>query len=255
MQYGVCGGFEIARFAAEAGFDYFEMSVGSLLKPLEGNEAFEANIKILRSLPLPCTAVNVFVPPQMKITGPEVDFNRLQEYVSTTCQRAEMAGVKTIVFGSGGARQIPSGFTRPAAWQQLLEFCGMLGPIAHDHGIIIAIEPLNKSECNVINSVGEGAELTRQVSYPSIRLLVDAYHWAKDGDSLEDLVKVGPLLSHAHIATLANRRTPGVEADDFTLFFEALRQGGYFGPISIEGRIDDPFTELPIALKLFRKYS
>ena len=34
MQYGICGNVDIAGMAAQAGFDYFEMTVGALLKPV-----------------------------------------------------------------------------------------------------------------------------------------------------------------------------------------------------------------------------
>jgi sugar phosphate isomerase/epimerase len=253
MRYGICGNPEIATLAAEAGYDYFEWSVGSLLKPLEDEDAFQTALKEARAASLPCEAVNVFVPPHLKITGPQVDFSYLRHYAATALRRAEEAGVQVIVFGSGGARAIPDGYPRPAAWDQLVEFCSMLGPQAHDHGVTIAIEPLNRKECNVLNSVGEAVSLARAVMHPSIRVLVDAYHWAIDQDSIEDLISAGPLLAHAHIATLANRRPPGIEPQDFGPFFSALEQAEYQARISIEARIDDPIVELPVAIQALRK--
>lgn len=252
MKYGVCGGPETGAAAARAGYDYYEMTVGSLLKPLEDEAAFELALKEAKKAGIPCEALNVFVPGQLKITGPQVDRQALRQYAATALRRAEVAGVKSIVFGSGAARRIPEGFARAAAWEQLVDFCKMLGPLAQEHGVTIAIEPLNQAECNVLTSVGEGAELARQVDHPAIRLLVDCFHWAKDGDSFEDLVQAGPLLAHAHIATLPNRRTPGAEDYDFGRFFEALRLGGYDGRISIEGEIGEADMELPRGLEVMR---
>lgn len=254
MEFGVCGGFEIARPAAEAGYDYFEMTVGNLLKPLEDEAAFAASLARLRQEPLPCKALNVFIPADLKITGPQVDPQALQRYVTTACRRAETAGVSTIVFGSGGARRIPQGFPRASAWKQLVDFCSMLGPVAAAHGVTIAIEPLNQAECNVINTVREGAALALQVNHPAIRLLVDAYHWEKDQDSIQDLVDSGPLLAHAHIATVKNRLAPGAEAHDFQPFFQALLRSGYQGRLSIEARLDAPQSELPLALDVLRRF-
>jgi sugar phosphate isomerase/epimerase len=247
MQFGVCGGPEIAAPAAKAGFDYFEWSVGGFLKPLEDDSAFQMALAQVKSAPLPCEAVNVFVPAKLKITGPEVDFPGLQAYSSIAFQRAEEAGVKVIVFGSGGARNIPEGFPQAAAWDQLVDFCGMLGPLAENHGVIIAIEPLNRNECNVVNSVGEALALARHVQNPAIRVLVDSYHWSIENETSQNIINAGPLLAHAHIATQTNRRAPGIEPQDFQLFFEALHQAGYSQRISIEAQIDKPLNELPIA--------
>ena len=255
MLFGVCGGPDIGTVAAKSGYDYYEMTVGSLLKPLENETAFQEALKSAQAAGIPCQAVNVFVPGHLKITGPQVGRQALRQYAATACRRAEGAGVKVIVFGSGPARQVPDGFPRDAAWEQLVDFCNMLGPLALTHGVTIAIEPLNRGDCNVLTSVGEGARLARQVDHPAIRLLVDSYHWAKDGDSFEDLVQAGPLLAHAHIATLANRRPPGAEAYDFTRFFEALRLSGYDGRISIEGQIEDASAELPAALDILMHYA
>lgn len=254
MQYGVCGSPEIAIPAYQAGYGYFEWSAGGLLKPLEDESAFLEALQQVHASPLACPVVNVFIPGQLKITGPEVDRQRLEKYVGTACRRAEIAGVKVIVFGSGAARQIPDGFPRENAWEQLVEFCRMLGPIAEQHGVTIAIEPLNRNECNVINTIGEGARLAQDADHPAIRLLVDAYHWAKDGDSINDLVQAGNLLAHVHIATTENRRPPGIEDEDFNTFFNALKDAGYDQRISIEARIDQPQEELPTALSVLKGY-
>lgn len=255
MRYGVCGNPGIAVPAAEAGFDYFEWSVAGLLKPLEDEASFQEALNQARSAPLPCEALNVFVPAQLKITGPQADIKKLYSYAATALQRAEKAEVKVIVFGSGGARHIPDNFPRPAAWDQLVEFCGMLSVLAELHGVIIAIEPLNRQECNVINSVPEALALARAVQHPAIRVLVDAYHWCMEREKPADLIEAGPLLAHAHIATLANRLPPAAEPHDFSSFFTALQEACYDERMSIEGRIDNPPLELPAALELMKTAS
>ncbi len=254
MRFGVCGSPEMGQNAADANFDYFEWSVPGLLKPLEDESEFRQSLALVKETGIPCPVLNLMVPAQLKLTGPEVDIAALRDYINTMCQRAEEAGVKVIVFGSGGARQIPHGYSRNQAWDQLVKFCRMLGPVAQDHGVTIAIEPLNKKECNVVNSVAEGAELARQTDNPAIRLLVDAYHWAIDEGTINEILDAGDLLVHAHIATRDNRRAPGIGSFDFNHFFQALQQTGYDSRISIEAQIDDPGTELPLSLGVLKTY-
>jgi sugar phosphate isomerase/epimerase len=253
MQYGVCCGPEAARVAARAGFDYVEMGVGSLLKPRENSGAFAAALEETRAAGLPCPVLNVFVPGDLKITGENVDPAALKQYVTTAFQRAQEAGVRVIVFGSGAARRIPDGFDPVRAHGQIVEFCRMLAPIAAEHGVTVAIEPLCRKECNVLNTVRECGELAREVNHPAVRLLVDSYHLLIDRDSMEDIVRYGDLLAHVHVATVPNRFAPGLEECDLRPFFDALAKAGYTGRVSIEGKIPDPPNDLPKALSVMKE--
>jgi sugar phosphate isomerase/epimerase len=251
MKFGVCGGPELARIARDAGYDYFEWSVGGLLKPREDERAFEAALAEARAVGLPCPALNVFIPADLKITGPAVDMPALEAYVSTALRRAGQAGVQAIVFGSGGARRIPDGFDRAQAWDQLVAFARMLAPLAARHAVVVVVEPLNLGECNVLTTVGESAGLVWAVDHPNLRLLVDGYHWAKDGDTLAGIVDNGHLLAHAHVAAVEGRRAPSPR-DTCAPFFSALRLAGYDGRVSIEGSLPKPAEELPRALEIMR---
>lgn len=239
MEIGICAGVEAAHLAAEAGADYFEWSVGAYLKPLNDTQSFTSVLSRVKNSPIPCPAVNVFIPGDLKITGPEVNFLALENYASVAFSRAREAGVKVIVFGSGGARRVPDGFERAKAEAQLVKFGKMLGRYAEGEGVTVAVEPLNRSECNILNTLDETAEYVRKVDLPAFRLLVDAYHWAKENEPEEIIVKNGDLLVHAHIATKANRLPPGGEEHDFTMFFKALKDANYSGRLSIEARLPD----------------
>lgn len=251
MKFGVCGGPEMGQIAKQAGFDYFEWSVGGLLHPREDEPVFIQALEQARAVELPCPAVNVFLPGDLKLTGPQVDWAAIETYLHTALRRAEQAGIEVIVFGSGGARRIPDGFDRQHAWDQLVRFGRLLGPIAADHGVTIALEPLNQGETNVINTVTEGAKLVKDVQHPAFRLLVDGYHWAKDGETAEGIMAAKDLLVHAHTATVEGRRPPTPE-DDCAPFMITLKQAGYDGRVSIEGNITDPAIELPRALAVMK---
>jgi len=239
--------------AARAGYDFVEMTAAELLKPLAPEQAFLASLAALQAAGLPCPAVNGFVPANLKITGPAVDSPALQSYVATAAARAEQAGVRIIVFGSGGARRIPDGFDRQAAHAQLAAFCRMAAARARDHGITIVVEPLNQAECNVLTTIAECAALVEEADYPAIRLLVDAYHLMRDGDAFADIVTHGKLLAHTHIATVPGRLAPGAEPCDFSRFFRAMADAHYNGRISIEGKLANPAAELPAALATMRQ--
>lgn len=239
MELGVCADPKFGAALADAGFTFIELHVQNHLKTMEDEAAFEAEWARIQGSPIPAPVANCFVPGGLKITGPEADLARLEDYVEVALSRAARAGMDTIVFGSGGARQIPDGFDRGEAWKQLIAFGKMVSPIAERNDVTIVVEPLNLRECNVLNSVSESGRYVEQVDHPYFKLLVDAYHWLLDDNSYESILQYGPLIRHVHIATDANRKPPGFEPCDFGLFFQAIQEIGYDGRVSIEGRWDD----------------
>ncbi len=236
MKLGVFASPEDAPTLAQAGFDYVEISMVRDLQPEVDLEEAGSRLTSVAACALPTPVACIFLPGSYKLTGPDIDKPLLERYVRTAFARAEQAGVEIVVFGSGGARRIPDGFDRKQAWAQLVRFGQMIGPIATDHGVTIAVEPLRHAECNVLNTVAESAQYVREIDDPGVRLLVDAYHWAQNGEPVESIIDAGPLLVHAHIATYENRLAPGQEECDFQPFFDALKAAGYSGRLSVEAR-------------------
>jgi sugar phosphate isomerase/epimerase len=219
---------------------------------MENDEVFhEARTKIMNAK-LPCPIANCFIPGSLKITGNNVKITELEAYVSRAISRASIVGIDMIVFGSGGARRVPEGFSHETAWNQLLDFGRMVGQIAQKYDVVVVVEPLNHKECNILTSVGEAGKYVEAVDHTYIRLLVDAYHWAVDNDSYDDIVNYGHLIHHTHIATPLSRRPPGLEQHNFTSFFEALSAIKYDGRISIEARWEDVTSEAAGAYKTLK---
>lgn len=252
MEFGVCGAdITLAHTARRLGYDYFEWGVSDFLHPQETEDAFLAALAQTKETRLPFPVVNRFLPPNLKIIGPEVEPSRIQNYVSTALRRAEIAGISTIVLGAGAARRIPDGFDRLQAREQMINFCRWAGPIAANHGVTIAIEPLNISETNLINSAEEGASLVLSVAHPNIRMLVDGYHWAKDQNTASGILDHADLIVHAHVAAVDGRRAPSSK-DTCSSFFSLLQAAGYQGMLSFEGNLLDPENELREALSIMR---
>ena len=239
MELGLCANPGFGPVAAAAGFSFLELHVQNDLKTLEDEAAFVPVLAEIRASPVPCPVANCFVPGSLKITGPDVNMTALEQYVTVAFERAERAGIDTIVFGSGGARRIPDGFSRDIAWQQLVEFGKMIGPVAQRHGVTVVVEPLNQGECNVLTSVEESGRYVTDVDHPNVRLLVDAYHWLTDDNDAGAIVAYGPLLRHVHMAASPSRAAPGLDDCDFSAFFHALKEAGYDGRISIESKWED----------------
>jgi len=237
--WGICTSIENAEKMQTAGYSYVEESVGRFLIPAESIEAFEKKLTNAKNAPLKIYSYNGFIPGNLKSTGPQTHHDEILKYAETAFQRAERVGSKIIVFGSCGSRQLPDGFPYDKGVEQFTELLKRMGPIAAQYGITVVIEPLNSNECNFINSVKEATDIAKTVNDPNIAVLADIYHMAMDGEGPESILYAGKLLKHCHIAEREGRTMPGTHKYDFTPYFKALKDIGYQGRVSLEGRWDN----------------
>lgn len=235
MRFGCCGGIADAPLLRDAGFDYIELPVGTLMSATD-EVAYRRIAHEILAMGLPVEACNVFIPATLKITGPEVAREPLWQYAAMALQRMGEIGARVCTFGSGGARAIPEGFDRGRALDQLAAFLDHVQEASARHGVRVVIEPLNRGESNVFNSVAESDEFNQSRGLSGIGVLADLYHIAVEDETYEGMVAAGDRLGHVHVAD-ADRSAPGEGAPtDYAGFFQTLHQMGYAGTISIEAR-------------------
>jgi len=250
MKFGACVGVDKAQIFAEAGYDYIELSASGELVPDEDEASWAEKRGRIEALPLPTETFNLFIR-GLKVVGPDVEPERLERYVHTTLMRAEQVGGKVIVFGSGGMRRIPPGYTLDEAEADVLRFLNYCADAYEKTGVLVVVEPLNQSECNFINTVAEGAALVRQINRPGVRNLADTYHMEKDDEPLDAIVRDGDVLAHCHTAD-TERLAPGTGVYDHVTMFRTLREAGYDARLSIECKWNDIPTEAGTALAHLR---
>jgi len=250
MQFGVCAAPEDAGWMKAAGADYVEGHVQNFLRPMDS----EWQPPIARSaLALPMPAYNCFLPGDLKVTGPDVDLGRLAAYAARACRRAAAMGSTIIVFGSAGARNVPDGWPRDRAEEQIVAAMRVVGPVAHAAGITIAIEPLNRGESNIMNSTAEGLEYLRRAGASGLAILFDLYHFLVEKESPEAIALLKGMLVHTHVAEPAGRAPPQPGMTDLVPYFAALKAIGFDGRMSIECNWKDSRSELGPALAFLRK--
>jgi sugar phosphate isomerase/epimerase len=233
---GICAGVESAPAVAQAGADYLEVSVQSFLAPAEDEAHFVALLRAASAQSCSIRCANLFLPGTLPCVGETVDEPALLAYAETAFARAARVGIKCIVFGSGAARKIPTGFSRARADEQFVGFLKSIAPLAEHAGVAIAIEPLNAGECNFINTLQEAAEAAKAWGKPGIGLVADTYHMGFANEGPDTLRTIGEHLLHFHVAEHPYRRFPGADGQSYRAYFEVLGEIDYQGDISVECR-------------------
>ncbi|MBQ6067277.1 MAG: sugar phosphate isomerase/epimerase [Clostridia bacterium] len=251
MKFGFCVGDDRERVAVAAavGADYVETGFDTLAR--EDGARYDAFAEALASHGIRCESANCFLPGSLKVTGDTVDYDALKRYVARGMSRGEAVGLKTVVFGSGGARNVPEGFPFCEAFRQLTFFLREIaGPLAEQHGVNVVVEPLWDS--NIINTAKEGAMLAAAANRPNVFGLVDLFHMYKMSDRIDNIRDLKGALMHAHIAEPSQRKYPlSAEEYDYKAFIDALEFSGC-PRCSVEAGCNDFAGEAPVTMKLLR---
>lgn len=235
IKIGVCT--RDGATAATYGFDYIEPAAGEIAA-MSDDEFRDYSQEVL-TLPIRCRAFNGLIRrPDLKVVGNEVSLSALKDYLEPCLARCKHLGASIAVWGSAGSRNVPEGFSRRRANEQIAGFLRMAGDIARQHELLIAIEPLRHQESNILNTGNEALEMVRTVKHPNVRMIIDYYHLREENEDPKILEVAQREIVHLHFANPRGRLWPHdlAEDDHYVDFFRYLKKTGYSGGISIEGK-------------------
>jgi D-psicose/D-tagatose/L-ribulose 3-epimerase len=151
---------------------------------------------------------------------------------------------------TGKARLLPEAERRrqrDAAAESLREAADYAG--AREVGL--AIEPLNRFETDLVNTVEQGLDLCARIDRPNVGLLLDTFHMNIEEKSIADAIRAaGRLLFEFH-ACENDRGTPGSGHIPWSSVFEALDEVGFDGLIAIESFTPE-IEEIARAVSMWR---
>ena len=224
--------------ALAAGADYIEINVQEILRMDESAYAdFKGKATAHKGFVYAANCLFPFT--DVRLTGVDTDEQAIRAYCEKTFSILAELGVKMVVFGSGGAKRVPEGFAYERAWEQLEWLSTLLGEYAEKYDQTVVIEPLRTQECNIVLSVREACDLADVANSCRVAGLVDYFHFCQNGHDLEkDLVPYVSKLRHVHIASPVERTAPRADDGfDYKSFMDVLRQGGYDGALTFEGKL------------------
>jgi sugar phosphate isomerase/epimerase len=237
-QLGWCGSLADAAKVRDAGYDYLELPLAAF--GLEDDASLAAAKKAVSAAPLPVPVFSRFYPADFRAVGEGVDRPRIQSYLKRAAELMHHAGARVAVLGSAWSRNVPPGFSRARAREQILESYGWVADALAGSGVLAAIEAQNRKEANIITTLAEAVDYARALDRPeALAVIADFYHMEEEQEPLNDLVRFGEWIAHVQLAD-SNRLNPGTGSFDYYGFFGALRSGGYRGRVSVECMVPVP---------------
>jgi sugar phosphate isomerase/epimerase len=191
---------------------------------------------------------------KLTLTSPDAEVRRQgRDFINGIIDFAGRFGAPAILgsmqgrWGGGVDRTTALNFMRPA----LEEF----GERAKKAGTTFLLEPLNRYEGNVVNTLGDAAELIRSLSTRNVSILADLFHMnIEEQDLCAALRGAAGLIAHVQLAD-SNRRPAGHGHTDFHAIAATLASIGYKGYLSAEALPwPDPDAAARLAIDGIRKF-
>lgn len=118
--------------------------------------------------------------------------------------------------------------------ERVVELLKAAAPEAQAAGVKLAIEPLNRFECYMVNTLATGRELVEAVNAPNVGILFDTFHAnMEEKDPIGAILNDGSVINHFHCSS-NDRGIPGEGHIDWEGTFKALHQINYRGEFVIE---------------------
>jgi sugar phosphate isomerase/epimerase len=191
---------------------------------------------------------------KLTLTSPDAEVRRQgREFVNSVIDLAGRFGAPAILGSLQGRWGGP--VDKPTALGHLRTALDEFGERAKKAGTTFLLEPLNRYEGNVVNTIGEAADLVRTLSTRNVTILADLFHMNIEEQDVCGALRGGAaLISHVQLAD-SNRRPAGHGHTDFRAVAATLQATGYKGYLSAEALPwPDPDSAARLAMDGIRTY-
>ena len=128
---------------------------------------------------------------------------------------------------------------------------------AKDHGVVLALEPLNRFEGYLISTAEEMLKFVKEVGHPNVKILLDTFQMNIEENDLCDAIRMaGEYLHHFHVCE-NHRGVLGTGHIPWKEIFKALKAIGYNRWLVYEAWSPDTFLselgEIPPKIAMWRR--
>lgn len=168
-----------------------------------------------------------------------------QDYLRSVVDAAHEVGAPVIggpAYASVGRTWRTTPQERTAAYAELAEHLAPVVEHAIGAGVVVGLEPLNRYETSLINTVDQALEAIGPLPAQGIGLMLDVYHMnIEERDLPATVERAGARIAAVQVCG-NDRGAPGGDGIGWPALLAALERVGYAGPLVIESFTADNAT-------------
>jgi D-psicose/D-tagatose/L-ribulose 3-epimerase len=137
-------------------------------------------------------------------------------------------------------------------WKRSVEHLQRVAAYAADADVVLAEEVVNRFELYHLNILDQAIRFVDEVGHPNCRIHLDTFHaHIEEKDPAAAIRRAGPRIAHVHISE-NDRGVPGTGAVAWDATFDALREIGYDGWLTVEA-FGNFLPNLAAATRIWRR--
>jgi len=222
----------LARRAAAIGYGAIELPVES-----PGDWDPTRAVDVLASHGLKPFVVGAMGGGRDLVSAPAEQIASTQDYLRECIRVASVLGAKIVAgpfYAETGRTWRMSPDDRLSVIRELRESLAPLVDTAGEAGIALGIEPLNRYETSIVNTVEQGLDVLEPLLGPALGLALDSYHLNIEEKRPNDALRVaGKHLVHLQVCG-NDRGAVGDDHIDWSAFLDALDDVDYSGALNLE---------------------
>jgi sugar phosphate isomerase/epimerase len=175
-------------------------------------------------------------PKGMHFTTPDTSVRkRTAAYLNELIDFCGELGGSAMIFGSPKQRNAV-GISVDEAKRYFAEGLAAAADNAKEKGIKILIEPLDKSQTDVVNTMAEAVEMVRRIGHPAVQSMFDFHNTLDETEPFDVLIKkYYDYIHHVHVQEMdGSYLGAGTAVNDYVKAFQVLKDLNYDKWISLE---------------------
>lgn len=138
------------------------------------------------------------------------------------------------MYSAVGKARLVSSEQKKIEWERAVQGIQTAAGLAQKRGLKLALEPLNRFESDLINTVGDLLTLIQDINEASVGIGLDMFHMnIEEPDPKKAIIDAGSKLLHMQVSENF-RGTPGAGSAPWEAYYAGLSEINYKGTVSIE---------------------
>jgi len=180
-------------------------------------------------------------------------------YLFKCIDYAQLMGAKLVIVVPAAVSKLAPSLSKKEDWKNSVKAVQEVAKYAEKKDILLAIEPINRYETYLVNSIQDALYYACEVNSSHVKIMADTFHMNIEERDIPEAIRIaGNNLINVHIAD-SNRRSVGRGHINFKALIKALKEINYQYALTLEPLppVSDPYLALEggVSENIFDQYA